>query len=109
MAIKTRAVKGGITMIDAYLMVSGLQMVKYGRPDVDPETGEPITVPAVQYTARAQLYESEQARFAQFGMAESVFAFTFEHVNGADPVAEAYNHIKMNSVEGWLLYDVADV
>lgn len=108
MAIQARAVKGGISIAAAYIMVLGLQMQKYGRPDVD-ETGEPITVPAVQYTARVQLYESEAARLASFGMAEATFAFTFEHTSGADPVAEAYGAIKMNSLEGWALYEVEDV
>ena len=109
MAIQLTAKKNGMEIAGGYLMVCGVQMQKYSRPVLNEKTGQFDGEPAVQYTARAQLYFSEQDRHDNFGATDFNFAFTFEHVNGADPVAEAYDHVHAAGLDGWTLYDLVDL
>ena len=109
MGIKLTAKKSGMEIVGGYLMVYGVQMQKYNRPMQNAETGLYVGEPAVQYTARAQLYFSEQDRHDNFGATDFNFAFTFAHTNGIDPVAEAYDHVHSAGLDGWTLYDLVDL
>lgn len=119
MALTVNASKGGFTVTNGYLIVTMTQMQRYLKPVVIPEQvtqadGTIATVerhdvvPDVMYTARGQVYESALAREQNFGATELNFAFPFEHVDGADPVQEAYEYVKTNGLQGWTLTGLAD-
>ena len=111
MGLQVTARKSRSTFSGAYLMIFGISMQKYLRPttQIDPDTGANIVVQAVQYVGRWQLYGDYQDRVENFGNALATSAFTFEHVNGADPVHECYAHIHANGVDGWVLNDLVDI
>lgn len=114
MGIKAKFTKGGLVLSDAYLMISGFRMIRYNRPvavlDKDGiDTGVTQLVPAVQYTAQVQIYPSHQMRIDDFGNTDFNSAFTFQHVDGLDAVAEAYARIKTSGLENWVINDIEDL
>lgn len=120
MAFQLTATKGGFSIKNGYLIVTQVQMQKYLRPDtvfdqIDNGDGTTTDVPravmanAVMYIARGQVYPSQEAREKNFGATDLNFAFSFDHVDGKDPVAEAYESIRTNGLPGWLLTGIIDV
>ena len=120
MALEVNAKKGGFSIDKGYLLVTMVQMQRYLKPvtlkqDVTNDDGTitqidvPGVVPAVQYIARGQVYESADARDQRFGATDLNFAFPFEHVDGKDAVQEAYEFIKSNGLQGWTLTGMRDV
>jgi hypothetical protein len=119
MAIQVTATKGGFSITDGYLLITSTQMQKFLRPvtitdTVTNEDGSTTQTfragveDAVMWTARGQVYPSKADRDANFGATELNFAFTFAHVDGYDPVSEAYSHIKQNGISGWTLSNMVD-
>jgi len=119
MAIRLTAKKGGFAITDGYLIITQVTIQKYLRPDVVPEVVEnsdgttsdvlrPVVVNAVMYIARGQVYPSQEAREKNFGATDMNFAFSFEHEDGKDPVAEAYASIRANGLPGWVLTGMVD-
>lgn len=119
MALTVNAKKGGFAVTNGYLIIIMVQMQRFLKPvtvdeKVQQEDGTITTVPradvepAVTYTARGQVYESADARQQNFGATDLNFAFSFEHVDGKDAVAEAYEYIKVNGLRGWTLTGMAD-
>ena len=120
MAIQLNAQKGGFSIAGGYLLVTATQMQKYLKPvtiketvtNADGSTTDTFRAgveDAVMWTARGQVYPSQADREANFGATELNFAFTFAHVNGYDPVSEAYSHIKLTGIDGWTLSNMVDV
>jgi hypothetical protein len=119
MAMMLTAEKGGFKITNGYLIITQTSMQKYLKPEtvfvtVDNGDGttrdEATTVPtnAVMYIARGQVYPSQQARESQFGATELNFAFSFDHVDGKDPVQEAYESVRVNGLPGWVLTGIVD-
>lgn len=119
MAIQLDAQKGGFNITGGYLLITSTQMQKYLKPvtikeTVTNEDGTTTDVfragveNAVMWAARGQVYPSQAAREANFGVTDLNFAFTFTHADGYDPVSEAYSHIKTQGIAGWTLSNMVD-
>lgn len=120
MAIRVNATQGGFAITDGYLLITMIQMTSYLKPitvtDKVPQADGTIldvpretTMAAKQYVARGQVYASEQIREENFGVGGINFAFSFEHVDGADPTQEAYAYVKLNGIPDWTLTGMVDV
>lgn len=119
MAIQLNAQKGGFSITQGYLIVTETTMRKYLKPVTverqvtQPDNTiitvqEPGVVNALMSTARVQVYPTKEARDTEFGAADMNAVFSFEHVDGKDPVQEAYAYVKVNGLRGWVLSDMVD-
>jgi hypothetical protein len=103
MAIEAKAVRRGVTLDAAYIVVTSAKMDKYLRPTLDDEHKFAGNVSAVQYSARADVYSSKAERDEDFGSTPFSAWFEFQHVPGGDLSEEAYAHIMANGLMGWEL------
>ena len=108
MAIKLTAVRGSLTVSDAYLLIAQISMTKYTRPVEQPD-GSLLGVPDTQYVARVQMYADEATRISNFGAPDFAFAFTFDHVDGEDLQSEAYDWVAANGLPGWVFSGITQV
>lgn len=120
MAIQLNAQRGGFSINGGYLLVTEATTRKYLKPvTVEKQVTQPdgaiVTVQepgmenAVMTVARVQVYPTREMRDEEFGVTQMQEAFSFEHINGRDPVDEAYAHIKLHGLRGWVLSAMVDV
>lgn len=120
MAIQLNATKGGFSINGGYLIVNMVQMQRYLKPvmltkkETQPDgtvidVSYPATESALQWQTRGQVYPSQKMREDSWGATDLNFAFSFDHVDGRDPMQEAYEFIKANGLIGWTLSGMIDV
>lgn len=120
MAIQLNAQRGGFSINQGYLLVTEATTKKYLKPvtvakQVTQPDGSIITVEepgvenAVMTVARIQVYPTREMRDEEFGVTQMQEAFSFDHVNGRDPVDEAYEYVKLHGLRGWVLSQMVDV
>ena len=111
MAIQATASKGGLTVENAYIMVTSARIEKYMRPNVDDQGNFTGNTEVTQASARLSLYANEADRQANFNGQLFVFSVAFDHVDGEDIVAEAYAAFKAQTDQttGWTFTNMVDV
>lgn len=109
MALQATAVKGGITISEAYIIITQIKMMKYLRPTLDADKKFAGNVVSVQHSARVEIYSSKLERDLDFGSSPFGVFMTFEHAPGADMMEEAYAAVLAKGIEGWGLSSIKTV
>jgi len=90
MALQATVSKGGLTIENGYILVVGIRIDHATRPTTDDQGNFAGNVEVVASNARLVLYAGQAERKANFNSYLYTFSVDFEHVDGADPFAEAY-------------------